>query len=66
MYDFPLKCTSKIRYRQEPNPVTIQQKEDTIVCEYTEEQRGIAPGQTLVAYLEDECIGSGTITTNKK
>jgi len=65
-YDFPLQCSTKIRYRQEPNPANMKQTGDTIICEYTKDQRGIAPGQTLVAYIWDECIGSGTITTNKK
>jgi len=64
-YDFPLKCSTKIRYRQEPNPATIQQKWDTIICEYTQDQRGIAQWQTLVAYVWDECVGSGIITKSK-
>jgi len=28
---------------------------------YEEKQWGIAPGQTLTAYIGDECIGSGII-----
>ncbi len=65
-HKLPLKCSTKIRYRQEPNPATIKQKWSITICEYSQNQRGIAPGQTLVAYLWDECIGSGTITTTKK
>lgn len=64
-HKLPLKCSTKIRYRQEPNPATIKQKWSITICEYSQNQRGVAPGQTLVAYLWDECIGSGTITTKK-
>ena len=60
-YHLPLKCSTKIRYRQEPNPATMKYVWDNIIVEYTDDQRGIAPGQTLTAYIWDECIGSGTI-----
>jgi len=29
---------------------------------FKDKQRAIAPGQTIVAYKGDECIGSGIIT----
>jgi len=66
-YNFSLQCTAKIRYRQNPQPALLikewreenQEWEMKIVFE--EEQRGIAPGQSVVAYLEEECIGGGVI-----
>ena len=60
-YTLPLECSTKIRYRQEPNPATMNTIGDKIIFSYTDEQRGIAQWQTLTAYIDDECIGSGTI-----
>lgn len=60
-HTLPLPCSTKIRYRQEPNSATMIQQWDTIVFQYEQDQRWIAPGQTLTAYIDDECIGSGTI-----
>jgi len=58
----PGKITAKIRYRQEPQPATLKQDKDkNIIVDFTNKQRAIAPGQTIVAYKEDECIGSGVI-----
>lgn len=60
----PMKVLAKIRYRQEPQPATLKEnnKKDIIVV-YKEKQRAIAPGQTIVAYSKDECIGSGIIVS---
>lgn len=62
-YPLPLNCSTKIRYRQEPNPATMKTIGDKITFSYTDEQRGIAQWQTLTAYIGDECIGSGTIVS---
>ena len=62
-YDLPLPITAKIRYRQEPQTAILTQNNNKqIVIKFTEKQRAIAPGQTLTAYLQDECIGSGIIS----
>ncbi len=55
-YDLPLKCSTKIRYRQEPKnaELIIENWELKVICE--DEQWGIAPGQSVVAYVWDECI----------
>lgn len=62
-YPLPLQCSTKIRYRQDPNPSKMQKIGDTIIFSYDQDQRWVAPGQTLTAYIGDECIGSGTIIT---
>lgn len=62
-YSLPLSCSTKIRYRQVPNPATMQKENDITTFTYSEDQRWVAPGQTLTAYIGDECIGSGTIIT---
>jgi len=59
----PMKITAKIRYRQEPQPATLKiNKNKDIVVTFKEKQWAIAPGQTIVAYKDDECLGSGTIS----
>lgn len=62
-YRLPTKIVAKIRYRQEPQEATLKEnKQKNIVVTFKEKQRAIAPGQTIVAYKGDECIGSGIIT----
>ena len=59
----PAKVTAKIRYRQEPQPATISQDANKqIIVNFTKKQRAIAPGQTIVVYQDDECLGSGIIS----
>ena len=60
-YSLPLECGTKIRYRQEPNPATMVLEWEKIKFIYTEDQRGIAPGQSAVAYVWDECVWGGVI-----
>lgn len=61
-YDIPLQCKTKIRYRQDPQPATLSKIENNnMTLEYPESQWGIAPWQTVTAYLWDECIWSGII-----
>ncbi|WP_423189624.1 tRNA 2-thiouridine(34) synthase MnmA [Alkalibacterium sp. f15] len=63
--DFPetFKCTAKFRYRQKDVGVTVHlNKEDnTAVVEFDEPARAITPGQAIVLYDGDECLGGGTI-----
>lgn len=62
-YKLPTKILAKIRYRQEPQEATLKvNKHNDIVVTFKEKQRAIAPGQTIVVYKGDECIGSGVIT----
>jgi putative NIF3 family GTP cyclohydrolase 1 type 2 len=63
-YSFPLDCSTKIRYRQEPQEAKLLESKvesRKLKVIYEEEQWGIAPGQTLTAYIDDECVGSGII-----
>lgn len=63
--EFPetFKCTAKFRYRQKDVGVTVHlDKEDnTAVVEFDEPARAITPGQAIVLYDGDECLGGGTI-----
>ena len=60
-YDLPLVCHAKIRYRQDPILVYIIQSETKLICRFNISQTGVAPGQTLVCYNDEECIMSATI-----
>ncbi|MFL2071390.1 tRNA 2-thiouridine(34) synthase MnmA [Marinilactibacillus psychrotolerans] len=56
-------CTAKFRYRQTDVGVTVQldKENNTAQIEFDEPARAITPGQAIVLYDGDECIGGGTI-----
>ena len=56
------KCTAKFRYRQTDSPVEVEMQEDgTALITFAESQRAITPGQAVVLYDGDVCLGGGTI-----
>ncbi len=60
--ELPLKCRAKTRYRQVDQPCTITKKEnDSIKVIFDEPQRAITPGQSVVFYDSDICLGGGVI-----
>ncbi len=60
----PLRCHAKTRYRQPDQPCTILSL-DPGNCEvvFDTPQRAIAPGQSVVFYDHDRCLGGGLIDT---
>lgn len=54
-----LRCTAKFRYRQPDQPVTVQRRGDELLIEAEEKQRAVTPGQSVVLYLGDLCMGGG-------
>jgi len=59
---FPYRCTAKTRYRQADQVCTIEKAEnDSVWVSFPEPQRAITPGQYIVFYREDHCLGSGII-----
>lgn len=55
-------CTAKTRYRQSDQPCRITLLgSDSLQVDFDTPQRAITPGQALVLYQGDVCLGGGTI-----
>jgi tRNA-specific 2-thiouridylase len=57
-----MEVMSRIRYRQALEKAVLHQKEDGLYIVFENDQRGIAAGQFVAWYLDDELIGSGVIS----
>lgn len=56
------KCTAKFRYRQADNKVTVKVKKDgNVEVVFDEPIRSVTPGQAVVFYDGEVCLGGGTI-----
>ena len=58
----PFECSAKIRYRQQDSDCRLVSIEGPCaVVEFAQPQRAITPGQALVFYDAEQCLGGGTI-----
>lgn len=58
----PLKCKAKTRYRQPDQPCTVHNDESGgVTVMFDEPQRAVTPGQSVVFYQNDECLGGAVI-----
>lgn len=62
-YGDDFQCTAKFRYRQKDEGVTVHLNPEhtKVVVEFDRPVRAITPGQEVVFYDGDVCLGSGTI-----
>lgn len=62
----PLTCTAKIRYRQEDQKVTVEwASAGTAHVTFEQPVRAITPGQSIVFYNDQQCLGGGVISDFK-
>ncbi|WP_017813459.1 tRNA 2-thiouridine(34) synthase MnmA [Paenibacillus shenyangensis] len=60
-------CAAKFRYRQPDQGVTLTWQEDgTVHVQFDVQQKAITPGQAVVFYDGDLCLGGGTIDVVEK
>ena len=58
---FPLTCHAKIRYRQADQPCEVSVSGTKVQVSFTTPQRAVTPGQSVVFYEGDICLGGGVI-----
>lgn len=57
----PLQCAAKVRYRQPDQSCQVVATDSGFEVQFDAVQRAITPGQSLVLYRDDECLGGGII-----
>lgn len=57
----PLHCKAKTRYRQPDQECLVTQEDGYIKVTFDKPQRAITPGQSLVLYTDEKCLGGGII-----
>jgi tRNA-specific 2-thiouridylase len=58
---FPLRCQAQVRYRQEAQTCQVEQEGERIRVTFDQPQRAVTPGQAVVLYQDETCLGGGTI-----
>ncbi|MEK3882733.1 tRNA 2-thiouridine(34) synthase MnmA [Paenibacillus sp. PL2-23] len=62
-----VKCTAKFRYRQPDQGVTVTMNDDGgALVVFDQPQKAVTPGQAVVFYDGDVCLGGGTIDVVNK
>ncbi|GEN56047.1 tRNA-specific 2-thiouridylase MnmA [Halolactibacillus alkaliphilus] len=60
--DKTFKATAKFRYRQRDSGVTVTQQTDgRLYVSFDDEEKAVTPGQAVVFYQGDVCLGGATI-----
>jgi tRNA-specific 2-thiouridylase len=59
--DLPLRCTAKVRYRQDDQACTVYSDHEGCRVEFEQPQRAVTPGQSVVFYRDDHCLGGAVI-----
>ena len=59
------ECTAKFRYRQSDQKVKVTMHGDGCTVDFAEPQRAVTPGQWVVFYDGEECLGGGPIDATR-
>ncbi|WP_373184846.1 tRNA 2-thiouridine(34) synthase MnmA [Halopseudomonas sp.] len=59
----PLRLTAKVRYRQPDQDCTLERSAEGFLIRFDDPQRAVTPGQSVVLYDGDVCLGGGVIET---
>jgi len=58
-----IRCTAKVRYRQQDKPVTVSlTSPDRLEIQFDEPVRAATPGQSIVFYQDQHCLGGAIIS----
>ena len=55
------RCTAKTRYRQPDQACLVSVEGDGLRVSFDQPQRAVTPGQSVVFYIDDVCLGGGVI-----
>ena len=59
------ECTAKVRYRQPDQRCRVEMQGDNATVVFENPQRAVTPGQSVVLYQGEECLGGGIIETSE-
>jgi tRNA-specific 2-thiouridylase len=62
----PYACRAKTRYRQPDQECVIHAQNEGYRVEFTQPQRAVTPGQSVVFYQDDICLGGGIIESTTR
>jgi len=62
--DLPLQCYAKVRYRQLDQACILVKESSKYRVIFDDAQRSVTPGQFIVFYQDDICLGGGVIETS--
>ncbi|WP_273475627.1 tRNA 2-thiouridine(34) synthase MnmA [Spongiibacter nanhainus] len=59
--ELPLRCMAKTRYRQPDQACRLEKSDEGYTVVFDQPQRAVTPGQSVVFYQDDICLGGGII-----
>ena len=59
------ECIAKVRYRQPDQRCRVEMQGDNATVTFENPQRAVTPGQSVVLYQGEECLGGGIIETSE-